>query len=176
MIALSLLIVFAFAGCSLLDDPKIDAKKFKAVNAAALSVGDAVTSGVDYARFKGLVERLAGEISHVKASSGSDREKELLKDYENLLGIYRDGLVLWKYKLEAPRYGFMPRGRIWVAQDVEPIVEKYRFSTKTHVYEPTQKAWKSISEDSLGVIWMNARSQMAIINSITRNSQAAIVL
>ncbi|MEJ2695999.1 MAG: hypothetical protein P8013_05060 [Candidatus Sulfobium sp.] len=166
--AYTLLAVFFLASCSLIDGPKIDTKRFRAVDRAARSVGAAISTGTDYGRFNELIEEFAEEISRIQISAGSAGDAELLKHYQNLLGIYRDGLVVWRYKLEAPRYDFIPPGRIYVGQDVEPIVEKYRFSVETHVYLPTDKTWKSMSEESLRVIWMNARSQMEVINRIMR--------
>jgi hypothetical protein len=82
------------------------------------------------------------------------------------LAIYRDGLLLWKYKIDFAPFDFVPKGRIYVGQDVEPIVFKYRFPTDSHMYQPTRQYWKSISEDSIRIIWSNADSQLKIIENM----------
>jgi hypothetical protein len=88
----------------------------------------------------------------------------VLKAYSTLLGIYQDGHMLWKYKMEFAPFDFVPKGRIYVSQDIEPIVFKYSFPVESHLYKPTHQYWKSISEDSIQIIWNNADNQFKIID------------
>ena len=159
------LAVFFFSGCS----QELDKGKFEDVRGTAHACAVSVASGAGYEQLKRTVEQLSGEMSVLKGKISSDRERQLFKKYTELLAIYQDGLLLWKYKLEGSHYNFIPGGVIYVGQDVEPVVEKYRLPTESHVYGPTQQIWKSIPEDSLQIIWDNANSQMGIIETFTNN-------
>jgi hypothetical protein len=149
------------AGCS----QEIDTHRFANVHRAARAVNQSLSTGVSYREFSNQVLHLSDELSAFAGKKLSERERELLMKYEGLLAIYEDGLLLWKYQREGERYHFIPAGVIYVGQDVEPVVEKYRFSTESHVYAPTKQVWKSIPGDSLKVIWRNADAQLAIIEA-----------
>ena len=148
-------------------EPSIDKNKFAKLNAAATSVKASIAAGESYQQVAQKVDVLSGEIVTMKKAAATKREKRLLKAYSDLLAIYNDGLVLWKYRESFPYLAPELKGRIYVAQDVETIVEKYRFPTESHVYKPTGQRWKSISADSIGIVWKNADDQIAIINNIT---------
>jgi hypothetical protein len=152
-------------GCS--SEPPINKSKFTKAYAAARAVKTSVAAGESYHQVADRVQQLSIEIAVLKERVSTREEKELLQDYADLLGIYRDGLVLWQYKLEFAFFDAQLRGRIYVGQDVEPIVEKYRFPTESHLYRPTGQYWKSIAGDSIGIIWQNADSQLKIIQNIT---------
>ncbi|MBF0506780.1 MAG: hypothetical protein HQL09_08080 [Nitrospirae bacterium] len=157
--------VVIIASCSS-SSPALSKEKFSGVNGAALEVGKTLSSGGDYKAFSAALQKLSLEIAALKNNVRTDQEKDLLKDYSDLYAIYHDGYVLWKYKIEFTRYGFVPENLIYVGQDIEPIVIKYRIPVEFHVYAPTQQSWKSIPAESLQMIWTNADSEMQIINSI----------
>jgi hypothetical protein len=73
---------------------------------------------------------------------------------------------LWKYHTEFSSHNFLPEGRIYVGQDIEPVVVKYRLQTETHIFEPTHQTWKSIAEDSIRIIWDNADAQVKRIQTL----------
>jgi hypothetical protein len=159
-------IMFILTGaCS--SQPAINKNKFAKVKAAALDVKSAIAVGASYQESTDRVGHLSVEINELKDKVTTKQEKELLEAYSGLLGFYRDGLLLWKYKLEFAFFDFVLKGRIYVTQDIEPIVLKYRLSTETHLYPPTHQYWKSIDEDSILLIWSNADSQLKIIENIT---------
>jgi outer membrane murein-binding lipoprotein Lpp len=158
----ALFIVLLLAGCS----QEIDKKKFESVNRAARSVKQSLAAGANYERFGDLLQELSAQITALNGKVQRGKEQQLLKEYSELLTIYRDGLILWKYRIEASRYDFIPRGLIYVGQDVEPIVEKYRIPTESHMYGPTHQSWKSIPGDSIQSIWMNANSQLEKIDAL----------
>lgn len=166
--AVLLIISFAVMACSLEQfEPGIDKKKFAGLNAAALAVKSSIDAGDDYQQVTQKVQMLSGEIGAMKSAVATKRETRLLKAYSDLLTIYRDGLLLWKYHENFPYLSPELKGRIYVAQDVEPIVEKYRFTTEAHVYKPTGQTWKSIPADSIKIVWKNADDQLGIIKNIT---------
>jgi hypothetical protein len=155
-----LLVLLLFAqACS----EQFDRGKFAPVERAAREVKGSVAKG-DYGLFAGRLQRLADEIEALKGNTTSAREGELLDAYVFLYSIYHDGLLLWKYRTEFTRYGFVPQGLIYVGQDIEPIVERYKLETKSHVYEPTRQRWKSIPSDSIRFVWASADSQLEKID------------
>lgn len=161
----ALLLIF-FLGTSCSSRPGIDKGKFTQLNRTALTIKTSLASGASYRQLTELVQGLSAEIAAVKTKTVTKEEKELLEAYSDLLAMYQDGLLLWKYKLEFAPFDFVPKGRIYVGQDVEPIVLKYRFPTESHLYQPTRQSWKSLSEDSIQIIWSNADSQLKIIENI----------
>ncbi len=145
---------------------ELDKRKFNGVGHAVQAVRSVLASGGDYKAFGAALQKLSAEITTLKGSALTDQENELMKDFSDLCSIYQDGYILWKYKIEFVRYGFVPRGLIYVGQDIEPIIVKYRIPTESHMYTLTQQSWKSIPEASIQMIWTNADSQMQIINNI----------
>jgi hypothetical protein len=150
----------------------IDKRKFDRIGSAAQQVKRATMSG-DYQAFSSALQGLLAEITALKDKVRTDEEKDLLNNFSNLYSIYYDGFILWKYKIEFTRYGFVPSNLIYVGQDIEPIVTKYRIPTEVHVYAPTQQSWKSIPVESLQLIWTNADSQLQIISNILNYDQPA---
>lgn len=147
--------------------PKIDRTKFTRMNDAALAVKGVVDSGTPQGQVTESVQQLADEIAAAKDRVSTKEEKQLLKAYSDLLGFYRDGLMLWRYQLNFPFLSSELKGRIYVGQDVEPIVQKYRLATTAHIYKPTGQHWKSIDEDSIRIIWRNADDQLGIIKTLS---------
>ena len=162
-----LMFVFFAGACSF--EPDMDRGKFKRMSGAAQSVKESLSAGASYDQFGRLLEALSGEIAALQGKATTPKEEKLLKAYTTLAKVYQDGHTLWKFKLEFAPFGIVPEGRIDVSQDVEPIVFKYSFPVETHLYKPTRKYWKSISEDSIRIIWSNADSQMKIIEEIANN-------
>jgi len=160
-----LLIIFVGGACA--PEPVIHKKKFAGVNLTAHTVKTAVNGAASYQEVNALLQRLSAELMTLEDKDSTPREKDLLRHYAELLAIYQDGLLLWKYKLEFTPFAFVPKGRIYVRQDVEPIVSKYQLATQSHVYQQTGQTWKSISEDSIKIIWSNADSQLKIIDAVT---------
>ena len=148
-------------------EPGIDKNKFAKLNASALAVKTSIDTGAGYQQVTDNAKILADEIKTMKYAAASKREKRLLEAYSDLLVIYRDGLLLWEYRDYFPHLAPELKGRIYVAQDVEPIIEKYRFSTESHVYKPTGQKWRSLPADSVRIVWKNADDQLVIINNIT---------
>ena len=160
-----LLIIFLLSwACS--SEPPINKSKFAKVGLAAHEVKASIAAGESYGQVADRVQQLSDAIEALKDNTTTRDEKQLLQAYEILLSIYRDGLVLWKYKLDFAFFDSQLKGRIYVGQDVDPIVEKYRLATESHLYKPTGQYWKSISGDSIQLMWRNADSQLKVIDNI----------
>lgn len=156
-------IIFLAAACS--SGPAINKRKFEKSYIAAHDVKNSLAAGASYQQVADRVKQLSVEIKTLKTAT--EEEKELLDAYSDLLATYKDGLVLWKYKLDFAFFDSVLKGRIYVGQDVEPIVLKYRFSTESHLYKPTGQYWKSIPGDSILIIWSNADSQLKVVEGMT---------
>jgi len=148
-------------------EQRMDKAKFTKVSLAAHAVKASIAGGGSYQQLAQQVQNLSAEITSLNGKVKAEQEKELLTTYSDLLAMYQDGLLLWKYKLEFAPFDFVPKGRIYVGQDVEPILFKYRFTVESHLYQPTRQRWKSISEDSIQIIWSNADAQLKIIENMT---------
>lgn len=158
-------ITFSLIGsCSF--EPGINKSKFAKLNATANAVKTSIAKGESYQQVSDKVQQLSIEITALKDRVTTKEEKELLEAYSDLLTMYRDGLLLWKSKLDFASFESMLKGRIYVGQDIEPIVLKYRFSMESHLYKPTGQYWKSIPGDSIQIIWSNADSQLKIIENM----------
>jgi hypothetical protein len=163
---LMLSVIFLLNGACT-SEPEINKNKFDKLSGAARSVKTSIAAGESYQQVADRIQQLSIELTALRNAGTAKREKNLLDAYSDLLAIYRDGLLLWKYKLEFAFFDSVLKGRIYVGQDVEPIVLKYRLSMESHLYEPTGLYWKSIPGDSIRIIWSNADSQMKIIEHIT---------
>jgi len=153
---------------------KIDGRKFTGLNIAALAAKNAIDEGKPHTKISERVQQLSDEIAAAKDKISTKEERALLKAYSDLLGFYRDGLQLWRYQLNFPFLSAELKGRIYVGQDVEPIVRKYRLATTEHIYRPTGQHWKSIDEDSIRIIWRNADDQLKIIADLSNADPAAL--
>ncbi len=159
----ALIVLIVSAGCT----SRFDRKKFDAVNTAALAVKKAFDGGATYKQVGQLIEAFSREITVLRGGGAmSGREKDLLADYSFLLSIYRDGYLLWRCQRESEKYGFIPKGLIYVWQDVDPLVEKYGIPTESHLYGPTQAPWRSIPGDSLNKVWASADTQLKVIEGL----------
>jgi len=166
ILVLLLMIVFIIGACS--SEPEMDKTKFRKLDELAQELQTSHAAGASFQYFGELLQNLSAEIAAVKNKELSKKEMELLQAYSVLAGVYQDGYVLWKYKIEFAPFGIVPEGLIYVSQDVEPIAFKYNLPTESHLYKPTQQYWKSISEDSIQIIWNNADLQYKIIKGTAR--------
>ena len=157
MALLAALILFV-AGCS--TEPVLDKGKFTELARAARDLKTALGSGEPCAVPDRVLEELEAELAVLKGRTASKPETDLLAAYANLLAISRDGQLICRSRTHLTRFEFVPRGRIYVTQDLDPIVERYGLPTEQHVYKPTGARWKSISADSILMIWEKAAAKI----------------
>jgi len=162
-ILLSLILILQWV-CSC--TPRINRTKFTQLNIAALAVKTSIDAGAPHGQVAERMQHLSDELAEAKDRVSTREERQLLKAYSDLLAMYRDGLLLWRYQMEFPFLFPELKGRIYVGQDVEPIVHKYRLTTETHLYKPTGQYWRSINEDSIKIVWHNADDQLEIIKDL----------
>ncbi len=160
---LSALLLFA---SSCVTEPGLDKAKFAELSRAAQDLKAAIRSGRRCEFPDTLLERLASGRAALKDKTASKAERDLLTAYSDLLAIYKDGLLVCRSRTHLTDFQFVPKGRIYVTQDLDPIVEKYDLPTERHQYAPTGKYWKSISGDSIAVIWESAEAEIKNIENM----------
>ena len=159
---LSAIILFA-SGC--VSEPGLDKGKFSELNRTVQDLKAIITSDKPCDMPDTLVQRLASGIAAVKDRTTSKADRDLVVAYSDLLTIYQDGTLLCKSRSLLSEFQFVPKGRIYVSQQLDPIVEKYGLSTEKHLYKPTGQYWKSVSADSIKVIWENAETRTKYIEN-----------
>ena len=137
----------------------IDKAKFSELNRIARELHTAAASGKPCDVPDALIQQLASGTAELKDKTTSKGERDLLKAYSSLLTTYNDGVLLCTYRTHLSQFKFVPKGRIYVFQELDPVVLKYDLSTEKHIYQPTGLHWRSISEDSIQVIWESAKVQ-----------------
>jgi hypothetical protein len=169
-IVVLLLSAIMFFGPGCVWEPGIDKGKFTELNRTARELQTSLTSGEPCEVPDALLQRLASGTAALKDKTASKGERDLIRAYSNLLTTYQDGLLLCKYRTHLSQFQFVPKGRIYVFQELDPLVQKYDLPTESHVYKPTGLKWKSIAADSIRVIWESAGSQLKNIENMVNYS------
>jgi hypothetical protein len=161
----STLLLFA-AGC--MTEPGLDKGKFAELNRAAQDLKTAIKAGGRCGFPDTLLQQLTSGTAALQDKTASKEERDLLAAYVHLLAVYQDGLFLCKSRPHLAGFPFVPKGSIYVTQELDPLVEKYDLDTEQHQYGPTGKYWRSISEDSITVIWESAEAVIQNIENMTK--------
>ena len=164
VIVLSAMILFV-SGC--VSGPGIDKEKFSELNRTARELKTSLQKNKPCDVPNALIQRLAAGTAALQDRTASKAERDLLAAYSNLLTTYQDGLLLCQYQAQMNKYPFVPAGRIYVFQELDPVVDKYGFSTESHLYPPTGVLFRSIAGNSITVIWENAVIQTRVIDNMT---------
>jgi hypothetical protein len=151
-------------GC--VSEPGIDKEKFSELNRIAQDLKTAITSGKPCDVPDTLLQKLASVTAALKNRTASKGEHDLIEAYSQLLTTYKDGLLLCQYQTPLSQFQFVPNGRIYVFQELDPLIQKYGLSTESHLYKPTGVYWRSIDGDSIKVIWESAEFQIKNIENM----------
>ncbi len=151
--------VFALLAVACLPENRVDKAKFDELGRTMQALRSAISSSAPCGVPESLVQQLAAGIATAKDKASSQAEKNVVTAYSNLLTTYQDGLLVCWSRTHLTKFTFVPKGRIYVTQELDPIVERYDLSTQKHVYKPTGQVWKSIDGNSVAVIWQSARAQ-----------------
>ncbi len=153
-------------GC--VSEPGIGKGKFSELNRITQDLKTAIISGKPCDVPDTLLQRFSSETAALKDKMVSKAERDLLEAYSHLLTTYKDGLLLCQYQTPSSQFQFVPKGRIYVFQELDPLVQKYGLSTESHLYRPTGAYWRSIAGDSIQVVWERAESQIKNIEIMVR--------
>ncbi len=164
-----LIILFLTASCK--TEPGLDKAKFADLYGAGQELKAAISAGRACDLPDTLRDRFASGIAAATGKTASKAERDLLSAYTNLLVIYKDGRLLCRTRTLLSDFPFMPKGRIYVPQELDPIVDKYDLPTEKHLYKPTGKYWRSIPEDSINVVWRSAEAELQHIENMVKYSE-----
>ena len=159
-------VLFFLPGC--VPEPVLDKGKFAELDRAGQDLKAALRSGGRCEVPDAVVQRLASETAAVRDRTATKAERDLLAAYENLVTVSRDALLLCRSRTHLSGFQFLPKGRIFVSQDLDPIVERYGLPVERHVYRPTGAVWKSISEDAIQELWEKAEVQLQNIEVVLK--------
>ncbi len=161
-----LLSAIVLSGLGCVSEPGIDKGKFSELNRTARNLTTSLASGKPCDVPETLLQRIASGTAALKDKSTSKGERDVIKAYSNLLTTYQDGLLLCNYRNHLSQFEFVPKGRIYVSQELDPLVQKYDLSTESHLYRPTGLYWRSIAADSIKVVWERAELQTKNIENM----------
>jgi hypothetical protein len=159
------LLVFA-CGCT--TEPGLNKAKFAELDRAKQDLKAAIKAGRGCETSDALLQRFVSGTAALKNKMASEDERGLLELYNELVITYQDGLLLCRTRTMFADYAFVPKGCIYVTQELDPVVEKYHLPTERHLYQPTGKHWKSIPGDSPRVVWEQAAFEIKNIEGWER--------
>lgn len=160
-IGLVLVLTWGILACS----SGVEKKKFDGAQKAAQAVQKSIDNLDDYETFAKVFDTFANEVIALRDAVSNEKERQLLREYTDLLMTYQDGFQLWEYKVESAQYPWIPEGSIYLEPKIKPLALKYHLPVRSHVVELTQHTWKSVPADSLKIIWERARLQYGNIRS-----------
>ncbi len=161
--------ILLLASCAL--EPSLDRAKFAGLNKAAQELKAAIKSGKSCESAGSLSMELSSGTAALQKRTSSKADRDLLSAFAHLSAITKDGVLLCQSRSLLSGFPFLPKGRIYVSQELDPIVEKYDISTQTHVYGPTGKHWRSISDDSISIVWGSAEAEIQHIENMVKYSE-----
>jgi len=161
-------IMLSLSGCA--EEPRLDKGKFAELHRAAQDLKAAIGTGKGCEVSETVVQRLASGTAALKDKTASRAERDLLSAYGRLLAMCEDGLLLCRSQHILTGFEFVPKGHIYLTQELDPIVERYDLPIERHLYAPTGKYWKSIPRDSIRVIWERAGIEIKIIENMMNYS------
>ena len=161
-------VVLFISACE--SEPGIDKAKFAELNRTAQAIKLAIASS-DPCNVPDILEqKLDAGIAAMKDKANSKAERDIVAAYANLLTILRDGMLLCRSRAHLSNFEFFPKGRIYVSQELDPLVEKYSLSVERHLYEPTGQYMRSIDSNSILIIWDSMRVQIKTIENMINYS------
>jgi hypothetical protein len=163
VITLLTTLMFTAFGCT--TEQGLDKGKFAELHRAAQDLKSAINSGKGCETPDALLQRFVSGTTALKDKMASDDERDLLSAYSHLVTTCQDAQLLCRSQTILTGFEFVPKGRIYVTQELDPLVEKYDLRTERHLYKPTGKYWKSISGDAVRVVWEQAAFEIKNIEN-----------
>ena len=158
IILLFLTILLLASGC--VSEPGLDKTKFADLGRTAEAIKTAVTSSNPCDAPEALEHSLASGIAAVNDRADSKLDQYMITAYTHLLSTYRDGLLLCRSRHQLSNVGYFPKGRVYVSQDLDAVVEKYDLSTEKQQDRRTGVWMRTIDGDSIQEIWESAQAQI----------------
>lgn len=151
MVRIPLLLIAAILSASCLSEPSLDKAKFSGLDRTARNLRAA--PGGDWCSLPdSVVQQLSADVAALRGKSLSQPDRALLSAYGNLAVMAADLRLLCRSRSQLAAFGIIPRGRIYVNQEIDPVVERYGLATERHRYPATGAYLKSISADAIKMI------------------------
>ena len=147
-------------------EPEFDRTKFAELSQTAQELKAAISSGTPCELPDTLLQRLSSGITAIKGKAKSKKELDLISAYSYLLTTCKDGLLLCRSRNQFANLNLIPKGRIYVSQELDPLVERFDLPTEKHLYKHTGQYMRSIDGNSIGVIWESTRTQIKNIENM----------
>jgi len=154
-------LLLANSGC--MNEPRLNKAKFADLDRTGKELKAAFSAGDGCEVPDAVLQRLDSGTEALKDKTASKAERDLLAAYVNLAAMSRDALLLCRSRGQLANFQFVPKGRIYVSQELDPVIERYDLAVERHLFKPTGAYLKSISSDSIKLIWDKAD---ALLNSI----------
>jgi len=158
VLSLTAMLLLFVTGCA--TEPGLDKGKFDELIRAAQELRAAIGSGKACDVPDSVLQRLVSGTAALRGKIASKAERDLLAAFANLATSAQDGLLLCRSRSQLAVLNIVPKGRINVTQELDPIVDKYDLPIESHVYAPTGARLKTISVDAIKVIWEKAAVQI----------------
>ena len=165
MVVLAFLTALLFISACV-SEPEFDKSKFLELNQTAQDIKAVLLSSNPCDLPDSLIQRLSAGIAAVKDKAKSKKEHDLITAYSYLLTTCRDGLLLCHSQSQFANLNLIPKGRIYLSQELDPLVERYDLSTEKHVYRHTGQYMRSVDGNAINVIWDSARTQIKNIENM----------
>ncbi len=165
IVLLPLMMLFG-SGC--VSEPGIDKEKFSELKRTSQELKAFIKSDKPCDVPDALLQRLASGTAALKDKASSKAESDVIAACSQLLTTYKDGLLLCQHRNQLSEFQFVPNGRIYVSQELDPLVERYGLPIEKHQYKPTGSYLKSISGDSISVIWHSAEAEIKNIETMEK--------
>lgn len=144
----------------------IDKSTFASLDRTSQALRSALTTSRPCDVPRALQDELANGIVAVGDRAKTKAERDLMAAYAQVLATYRDGLLLCGSRGHLAQMRLIPKGRIFVTQELDPIIRKYGLPSEKHVYKPTGQHMESLDGNAIEVIWDRARAQIKIAENI----------
>ncbi len=166
-----ILLIASFVLIACRSEPGLDKAKFSDLTRASQDLKTAIKAGKACEAAGDIVQRITAGTTALQGKTASKAESDLLSAYLHLLAVEKDAQLLCQSRSLLSNFPFLPKDRIYVPQELDPIVEKYDLATEKHLYKPTGKYWKSIAADSVSVVWQAAEAEIQHIDNMVKYAE-----
>lgn len=136
---------------------------FEAIYREAKAVEAATVTGVNYAKYRALIQSFAKEAAILSDQPLSRDERAVLVLFKAALNAHMDSATIWRRKLAMPydqdnifQGGIFYSGDGTTDPSLEPLVKRYQIQIRDIRLPSTKGVFKIIPADSVKIPWMAA--------------------
>ena len=135
----------------------IDKAKFADLRKDADAIVKDLDQKADYLTYEEHILSLSSHLLTAEQMMSTPQEKSLAARYRAFLTVCQDALLFWNYRAESSLYPWVPKGRVYVGDDLKPVVLKYAIPMQQHYLQLTDRRWESAPAESLDLIFRKVR-------------------